>query len=366
MPRFHDLEVSDVRRETDDSVSLAFRVPPGNRKEFRFIPGQYLTLRTEIDGHDVRRPYSICSGLSEDELRVGIRLVPGGRFSTHVFENVEVGARLQVMEPDGLFQAMPEPGAERHYAGFAAGSGITPLLSIARSVLELEPRSRFDLFYGNRSVASAMFREALEDLKNRFPARFSLLFVFSREPQETAIQNGRLDGQKCHDLLRGLLNVERVDAFYVCGPGNMADEISSVLEGRGVASERIRRELFLPAPDAGAGGRLRQAAEPDPMQGATDAGPIADVTVILDGIRTKIQVPWDGETILDAALKIRPDMPYACKGGMCCTCRARLVDGVVSMDVNYTLADDERARGFVLACQAHPRSGTVTLDFDFR
>ncbi len=367
MPRFHDLRVADIRHETADSVSLAFESPAELRQSFRFAPGQYLTLRTRIDGEDVRRPYSICSGLSDGDLRVAIRRVPGGTFSTYAHEVLAVGDVLQVMEPDGQFQAVPVPAAKRNYVGFAAGSGITPILSILKSILEAEPNSHFALFYGNRETTSVMFRETLEDLKNRFSARFSLLHVFSREPQEIELQNGRIDTEKCKRIFSALINVESIDRVFLCGPVEMSASIRAYLIERGVPEQRIATELFTPASDPSA--RRSARRRPTPVSSGTalpDPDHVSDVTVILDGVSSKLSVPRDGETILEAGLKLRPDLPYACKGGMCCTCRARLISGDVVMDVNYTLAPDEISRGFVLTCQSHPRTPSVVLDYDSR
>lgn len=366
MARFHDLRLLDVRRETADSVSLAFEIPEAERAAFTYTPGQYLTLRAEIEGHDVRRSYSICSGVNDGELRVAIKRVDGGAFSAFANDDLKPGDRLGVMPPDGRFLAPLDPSQTRTYVGFAAGSGITPLLAILKSVLEVEPLSRFSLFLGNRDSDSIMFRDVLEDLKNSYPDRFSLMHVFSREARDVALLNGRIDAEKCRVILRAMINPAAVDGFYLCGPEQMIAELRETLGEHGVASEKIHFELFTPSSDAAAAAATTRRARQARLAAAVEPVDASRVTLILDGASTTILVPRDGDSVLDVALKARPDMPFACKGGMCCTCRARVVEGEVEMDMNYTLAPDEIARGFVLTCQSHPISDTVVLDYDQR
>ncbi len=366
MARFHELTLADVRRETADSVSLAFDVPERDRAAFAFVPGQYLTLRAEIDGHDVRRSYSICSGVNDGELRVAIKRVDGGAFSSFANDDLKPGDRLGVMPPDGRFLAPLDANHARSYVGFAAGSGITPVLAILKSVLEVEPQSSFTLFLGNRDSESIMFRDMLEDLKNRYPGRFSLTHVLSREAREASLLNGRIDAEKCRTILRALINPGAVDGFYLCGPEQMIAELRETLQSAGVPAERIHFELFTPSSDAAAAAAATRRARQARLAQSPDVSGDAKVTVILDGASTTLNVPRDGDSILEAALRHRPDMPYACKGGMCCTCRARVVEGEVEMDINYTLAPDELARGFVLTCQAHPVTDKVVLDYDAR
>lgn len=364
MARFTSLTVREVRPETSDSVSIAFDVPEEQRAAFRYLPGQYVTLRHEIDGHDVRRSYSICSGLDESEIRVAVKRVEGGAFSSFANDALKPGDVLDVMVPEGRFTLQPNPATARTYVAFAAGSGITPVLSIAKSVLAAEPESRFTLFYGNRSVREIMFRETLLDLKNRYPSRFSVLHVLSREPQEAALLNGRIDREKCESFFRSILNVHAVDEFFLCGPEGMIGDVKEALAAHGVAEGRVHFELFAPANDAAAKAaearRSRLAKTPEAERSGSD------VSIILDGIRTDFTLGADDVSILDAALGARPDLPYACKGGMCCTCRAKVLEGRVEMDLNYTLAEEEVERGFVLACQSHPASEKVVLDFDAR
>lgn len=365
MARFTPLTVREVRAESPDSVSIAFDLPDAERAAFRFVPGQYLTLRKEIDGHDVRRSYSICSGLNDGEIRVAVKRVEGGTFSSYANDALKPGDRLEAMVPEGRFIADVMPGAAHTYVAFAAGSGITPILSIAKSVLEAEPDSRFTLFYGNRTVRDIMFRDLLSDLKNLYPARFSVLHILSREPQDVALLNGRIDREKCEAFFRSMLNVHAVDRFFLCGPEGMIDDVRGALADHGVGEDKVRFELFAPASDAAAKAAAARRTRMAEKKGEVPASG-SEISVILDGVRTDFTLEPDGVSILDAALGARPDMPYACKGGMCCTCRAKVVEGRVEMDLNYTLAEEEVARGFVLTCQAHPATEKVVLDFDAR
>ncbi|TGE00557.1 1,2-phenylacetyl-CoA epoxidase subunit PaaE [Methylobacterium nonmethylotrophicum] len=353
-PRFHRLRVADIRRETPDAVSIAFAVPEEARAAFGFSCGQYLTLRTTIDGEEVRRSYSICSGVGEPELRVAIKRVEGGLFSGFANEAIAPGDEIEVMPPMGRFGVEILPDEARTFVGFAAGSGITPILSIIRTVLEAEPKSRFFLFYGNRATGSILFREALETLKDRFLDRLSVFHVLSRETQDLSVLNGRLDGEKAALFLRTIVPASLVDHAFVCGPSEMIDTVEGALLGLGLPRERVHVERFTPAEP----GRAR-AARPV----STAAAPAALATVITDGIATEVPVA-EGEAVLDAAIRAGLDLPYSCRGGMCCTCRAKVVDGSVAMEVNYSLEPWEVEAGFVLTCQARPTSGRVTVDFD--
>ena len=354
-PHFHALRVADVRRETGECVSLALEVPPALAERFRFTQGQYLNVRREIGGTEVRRSYSICSGLDDGELRIAVKEVPQGQFSTWANRQLAPGMTLEVMPPEGRFFVPLDPAKARHYVAFAAGSGITPVLSLARTILAREPRSRFTLVYGNRTLASVIFNEALEDLKDRYMARVALYHVFSRDVQAPDLFNGRVDGARVARFLDTLIPPESIDEAFICGPASMGDELKAVLQARGVPATRIHLERF-GAPPAGAQARGR--TEP--------AGRPANVTVIVDGLRYGLDLPEDGPSVLDAALKAGADLPYACKAGVCCTCRARLVEGEVRMDANYTLEPAEIAAGYRLTCQSHPVTPKVVLDFDQR
>ena len=354
MSRFHALRIANVRRETADTVSLAFDVPDALRDGFAFQPGQYLTLRTVLDGEELRRSYSICSGLDDGEVRVAIKLVRDGRFSAWAHGALQPGHAIEVMPPQGRFTVALDRSAARTYLGVAAGSGITPVLSILRSVLTREPGSRFVLLYGSRATAGIIFREALEELKDRFMARLTVVHVLSREQQDVPVLSGRLDGARVTALLRGLVDVPRIDEAFLCGPEAMIEEVSSTLADAGLAPDHIHSERFttgIPFP-----------ARPRPFQ-QPGAAPFAVATVVSDGIRTAVPIE-EGETVLDAALRAGLDLPYSCRGGMCSTCRARVSDGAVRMDVNYGLEPWETEAGYVLTCQARPTTARVLVDYD--
>ena len=352
VPRFNSLTISDLRRETANAVSLAFAVPERLRVAYRQDPGQYLTLRATIDGEDVRRSYSICSGLDDGELRVVVKRLDGGAFSTWANEHLRVGDRLSVMTPDGRFGVPIEPGSSRTLVAFAAGSGITPVLAILKTVLRREA-GRFFLFYGNRSVADIIFREQLEDLKDRYLARLSVFHVLSREQQDIAMLHGHLDAEKIGVLMRFVVPVATVDHAFVCGPQPMIEGLEKALADLGLARDRVHVERFTP----GVGGR------PRPVVIAPTAPPKSITTVISEGARFDIPVA-EGEAIIDAAIRAGRSLPYSCKGGMCCTCRARLIEGKVEMAVNYSLEPWETDAGYVLTCQSHPLTERVVIDYD--
>ena len=356
-PHFHTLRVAEVRRETADCVSLALEVPAALRDAFRFTQGQYLNLRATLGGEEVRRSYSICSGTDDGELRVAVKEVPGGTFSTYANRELQPGATLEAMPPEGRFFTPLDPSHRKHYVAFAAGSGITPVLSLIKTTLAREPRSRFSLVYGNRNIDAVIFSEQLEDLKDRYLARLALFRVFSRDPQPVDLFNGRVDAAKVRELLGTLLPPAAIDEAYVCGPDTMPDEVATALEAGGVARRHIHLERFgAPAPRAGVAPAPRSPA----VAGASE------VTVIVDGKQLRLELPEAGPSVLDAALRAGADLPYACKAGVCCTCRAMLVEGEVRMDANYTLSDEELQQGFRLTCQSHPVTARVVLDYDRR
>lgn len=356
---FHTLRVAEVRRETDDAVSLALEVPPALRAEFAFAPGQHLTLRRVVDGVEHRRSYSLCSAPGDGEWRIGVRELPGGLFSTWANRELRAGDGVECMAPDGAFCLRPDPAAARHVLLVAAGSGITPLLAIAKSVLAREPRSRVTLLYGNRRVASVMFREALEDLKNRHLGRFVLHHVFSREPQDVELYAGRLDAAHVGRFLDTLVPLADVDEVFLCGPSAMLDELASLFTARGLAEERLHVERFGTG-EAPAVARVAAGVD------AAEAAQTASVTVIADGITREFRLARGGESILDAARAAGLDLPFSCKSGVCSTCRARVTAGSVSMDRNHALMKSDLAAGFILTCQAHPTSDAVVVDFDDR
>ena len=353
-PRFHSLRVGEVRRETRDAISVRFEVPDELRAEYAFVQGQHLTLRAVLDGEEVRRAYSICAGVDDGELRVAIKKVAGGRFSDWAHATLAPGAWIDVLTPDGRFHTPLRPEQARHYAGVAAGSGITPMLSLIRTTLAREPRSRFTLLYGNRSSADILFQEALEDIKDRHLARFTLYHLFSRERQDVELFNGRLDGSKVKAFADALLPVGVIDEAFVCGPGGMIDDVAAALSACGMQAAHVHVERFGVPAHAPA-----QVVLPD------DA-PQAIVTVIADGIQRSVEFRAGDGSLLDAALRAGLDLPYSCKGGMCCTCRARLLDGRVRMARNYSLEPAQVEAGYVPTCQSHPLTPTLVVSYDER
>jgi ring-1,2-phenylacetyl-CoA epoxidase subunit PaaE len=353
-PRFHRLAVNDLRREAPDAVSLTFAIPAELFGDYSFAPGQYLTLRTTMDGEEVRRSYSICSGPDDGELRIAVKKVDGGAFSSWAADELKAGDELDVMTPTGRFGVTHAPDETRVYAGFAAGSGITPILSIVKGVLAREPNSRFFLFYGNRSTGGMLFREALEELKDRFMARFSVFHVISGEEQDIPILHGRLDGEKVRVLLRSLVPAASVDHVFICGPSGMSVDIEATCRAIGIAEERIHVERFVS--EFGGKPRAKKVI-------AASAPAKALASLVIDGKRREVPVAED-ESILDAALRAGMDLPFACKGGMCSTCRAKLVEGEAQMEVNYSLEPWELKAGFILTCQARPVSDKVVVDYD--
>jgi ring-1,2-phenylacetyl-CoA epoxidase subunit PaaE len=352
---FHRLRVSHVDSLTDDAVAVTFAVPDGLREEYRFQPGQHLTVRCTLDGAEVRRNYSICTSAVDGPLRVAVKRLPGGTFSRYALETLRPGDELEVMTPTGNFTVPLDPALARHYVAVAAGSGITPVLAILSTVLAVQPGSRCTLLYGNRTTASVMFLEELADLKDRYLDRFALVHVLSREPQEVGLCHGRLDGEKLRRMLDLLVPPSTVDDWLLCGPYQMVQAARGVLAETGVPAGRVHFELY----HAEAEPPYRRSESR--MDGSAGG---SEVTVVLDGRATTFRLERDGERILDAALRLRGDAPYACKGGVCGTCRARLMAGEVRMARNFALAAEEVAAGVVLACQSHPASDRVVLDFD--
>jgi ring-1,2-phenylacetyl-CoA epoxidase subunit PaaE len=354
-PRFHTLTVAEVRPETSDAVSVVFAVPPSLAADYAFVPGQYLTLRRTLDGEDMRRSYSICSAPDDGELRIAIKRVPGGPFSTWATTALRAGEAVEVMTPTGRFGA--HLGEGQVYAGFAAGSGITPILSILRGVLAQQTKSRFFLFYGNRTSHDMLFREALEELKDRHIGRLSVFHVLSQEQQDVPVLTGRLDPERVRLLLTHIVPAALVDHAFVCGPEGMSEGVAAALHELGIPEARIHIERFVSA----LSGRPA-VPRTRPAPGVPEAAHCV-ATVILEGKRTDVPVAA-GEAVLDAALRAGLDLPYACKGGMCCTCRARLVEGAATMALNYSLEKWEIDAGFVLTCQSHPTTPRVVLDYD--
>ena len=358
---FHPLKVKSVQPETDEAVVVCFDVPEALADTFRFNHGQHLTLRNTIDGSDERRSYSICAGVDDGDLRVGVRKVPGGRFSTWINEQLRPGDTVQVMAPEGRFFVPLDASASRHYLGIAGGSGITPILSIMKTVLAAEPNARFTLIYGNRKLRSSMFMEEIEDLKNRYLSRLTLHLLFSQEATDLPLNSGRLDRAKIAEFFAGgtLVDAKRIDHAFVCGPHGVNDEAEAALLAAGVPAERIHVERFGVPDESGAARAALQAPR---------AGDVADarVTIIRDGVSREIDFHAAQGNILEAAAAAGLEVPFSCKSGVCCTCRAKLLEGEVRMDRNFALEKHEVAAGFVLTCQSHPLSDRVVLSFDDR
>jgi ring-1,2-phenylacetyl-CoA epoxidase subunit PaaE len=354
----HALEVKEVKRETPDCVSVSFAVPENLKETFSYLSGQYLALETEIDGEKVRRSYSLCSAPNEGEWKVAIKKVPNGKFSTYANEVLTTGTTLGVMAPTGNFKIQDASENEKHYVGFAAGSGITPILSMIKEVLSQSETSRFTLFYGNKGFDHIIFREELEALKNKYLGRFALHHVLSREKLGSPLFYGRINGDKCKVFHDKLLSGEVADQYVLCGPSEMIFSVKEALEEVGVDSHKIKFELFtsdgLPNKDLP---RSKEEASFDPKVESK-------LNIILDGENQSFNLTYGGKNILDAALENGADLPFACKGGVCSTCKAKVTQGEVIMDVNYALEPDEVAAGFVLTCQAHPRTAEVTVNFD--
>ncbi len=358
--RIHELAVAAIDPVTDDSVAITFAVPPELADAYAHTAGQHVAVLAPELGDGVRRSYSICTPAGSGVLRIGVKLLPGGGFSSYAAGKLQVGDALEVLTPVGRFGPRElDPGAERSYGLVAAGSGITPVLSIAATVLAAEPRSRVTLLYANRTARSVMFAEELADLKDRHPGRLHVVHVLSREPGGGELLSGRLDAERMGRVLDVLVPPASVDAWFLCGPHGMVTGLRDVLVGRGVDETAVHTELFHADAEPFQGPPLAPAAAP-----VVDDGPGAEVTVLLDGRRSTVRVPADGVPVLDAAIAVRADAPFSCRGGVCGTCRAKLVEGSVRMDHTYALEPDEVADGFVLTCQSHPTSDRVVLDFD--
>ena len=359
-PLFHPLRVRAVQPDTAEAVIVSFEVPDDLRPVFGFTQGQYLTLRKDIAGQDLRRSYSICAGVDDGELRVGVRKVRGGVFSNWINDNLRPGDTLDVMAPQGRFFVPLAPEAQRHHLGIAGGSGVTPILSIMKTVLAREPRSRFSLVYGNRSLQSTMFKEELDDLKDRYLTRLALHHVFSEEPTDAPINMGLINRDKLGEFLRVLVPAQSIDHAYVCGPFQMNDEAEAALLAAGVPEERIHIERFGVA-QAAAGQVGAVVHAPHPGDAAQ-----ARVVIIRDGLRREITFQREQPSILDAASAAGLEVPFSCTSGVCGTCRAKLVEGQVRMERNFALDQQELAAGYVLTCQAHPLTERVVLSFDER
>ncbi len=358
MTKFRALKIRDIRKETEDTVSIALAVQNGESKEFQYVAGQHLTFRAIIDGEEVRRSYSLCSSPLENEWRIAVKKVPGGRFSSFANEKLQVGDILEVMPPMGSFTHSVDPDAENLYVAFAAGSGITPVISLVKTILLSEPKSTFILFYGNRTSDGIIFREELESIKSRFIDRFSLHHILSGERQESPLFTGRIDREKCTAFSKVFFDPQQVSKFFLCGPEMMIENVKNYLVETGVPDEQIKYELFTtPTSKAFTGRGTREDTPHNPEEESL-------ATVILDGDAFDLPIPYEGKSVLEAVIEQGADAPFACKGGVCCTCKAKLIEGKAKMDVVYGLEPDEIEDGYILTCQAHPRSKKIVVDFD--
>lgn len=358
MLKFHPLAIAGKSAVAEDAIALSFAVPAPLRDEFRFRAGQHLALRLRIDGQEERRTYSIVNPEGVDPLTIGVRVQKDGRMSEHLARHAAMGQVIEVLSPNGSFCAETNAQGPRSYAAFTAGSGITPVLSIAATVLERHAGNRFQLYYGNTSTARTMFLEEVQALKDRFMTRLSVRFVMSREPQDAEWFNGRVDAAKIREFSRHDLDVPAIDEFFLCGPGTMAEDLQAALLELG-AKGRMHIEHFVPE-SRGAAPATTQSAQP--VNAASAAG--AEITVIMDGRRRRFSMPLAGEVILDAAGRAGLDLPFSCRAGVCSTCRAKLVSGSAEMEHNVALEEWEVEAGYILCCQARPTSAALEISYD--
>jgi ring-1,2-phenylacetyl-CoA epoxidase subunit PaaE len=355
---FHRLKIKEVIKETPDCVSVVFEIPDPLKTGFAFHQGQSLTMRKTIGGEEVRRTYSICSSPLDNEWKVAIKRVDGGLFSSFANQELKRGDELEVMQPVGKFYVDLNPAHQKNYLAIAAGSGITPVLSIIKTTLRAEPASNFTLVYGNKSRSSIIFFEELEGLKNKYLQRFNLIHILSRERTDAPINFGRINREKLDELSK-LVNFSSFDETFICGPEEMIFTAKDFLEAKGVDRKKIHFELFTTP------GQRR--SEVRSLKSEEESGPKSRISVKLDGRSFDFDLSLTSDTtILDAALKEGADLPFACKGGVCCTCKARLLEGEVAMDVHWGLEDEEVEQGYILACQSHPKTERVVVDFDIK
>jgi len=357
--QLHSLTIASVQPETDLAVRVGFTVPDELRDNFSYRQGQYLTLESEVDGEPVRRSYSICSGINDEQMQVAIKRVDGGLFSNFANDTLKAGDTIRVMPPQGTFFTELDAQSSRNYLFISSGSGITPVVSNIKSILEEEPSSKVTLLFGNQRSNSIMFKETLSFLKNRYLQRFHWVNILSREDQGSDVLNGRLNNRKGAELNQQLINLTSFDEYFICGPESMISEVSRGLRGAGVDEENIHYELF-----AASAEDARAVVEKHHARAKAFGGKVSDVTVMMDGRSIQMEVTADGENILDAGINQGMDLPYSCKGGVCSTCKAKLVEGEVDMDITHGLEDGEIEQGFILTCQAHPISDKVVVDFD--
>ncbi len=362
---FHSLRIKEIKKETPECVSVLFEIPDDLKTDFQFTQGQSLTMRTFINEEEVRRTYSICSSPLDNEWRVAIKKMEGGLFSTFANEQLKKEDALEVMPPVGKFYTELDPSQKKIYVAFAAGSGITPVLSIIKTTLRTESLSEFILVYGNRNKNSIIFKEELEALKDKFLDRFQIIYILSRERTDTTINSGRITSEKLVELNR-LINYTSIDEFFICGPEDMIFSVKDFLTSKGIIEKKIHFELFT-VPGEKKSGALPTGRQVRSQESVVNSGPKSKITVKMDGRSFDFDLPFNSEvTILDAALKQGADLPFACKGGVCCTCKASLLEGEVEMDVHWGLEVEEIKKGYILTCQSHPKSEKLIIDFDIK
>ncbi len=361
MTNFYTLEIKEVKRETEECVSLLFDVPQDLTTKFNFLQGQYITLQANINGEDIRRSYSICSSPFSGELRVAVKEIPNGKFSTYANHSIQVGDKIQVMPPMGSFYTTLLAGQHKHYAAFAAGSGITPIISIIRATLRLEQASVFHLFYGNKSFKSTIFKSDLKELQDKYGDRLIIHYILSREDSVHSLFKGRITSEKCKTYHGSLFDTDILDEVFICGPEEMILQVKNTLIEFGFSQSNIHFELFTTSQSS----EYSVDVLKDESLGENNSKTFSSsVEVLVDGESFKFELSSEGESILDAALVIDADVPFACKGGVCCACKAKVMQGSARMDVNYALDQDEVEEGYVLTCQAHPTSEKIIIDFD--
>ena len=351
-PTFHTLRIADIRKETEDTVSISFEIPTEFKKDYTYFSGQYLTLKATVNGEEIRRSYSLCSAPHEEEWRVAIKQIEEGKFSTFANNELKIGDSLEVMTPTGNINLESNAANKKSYVLIAAGSGVTPIISIAKTILEKEPNSDVTLFYGNKGFGSIIFREEVEALKNKHMNNLRVVHILSRESLGNAIQKGRIDDEKIEKLYEAFLKNTEIDEVFVCGPEAMIHSVRDKFKGYIKDPKNIHFELFTTSEVVA------------PKRASNEPKIASNVTVIMDGDSLELAMDSDGESILDAAYKAGGDLPFACKGGVCCTCKAKILEGTARMDINYALEPDEVAAGYILTCQAHPTSEKLVVSFD--
>lgn len=357
MAKFHPLQVSEITQETADCVSVVFDVPAELKSEYQYIQGQYLTLKMNVDGEEIRRSYSLCSSpVTEKELRVAVKMVTNGKGSTWINKKLNIGETVDVMTPMGNFYSKLDSGNKKHYVLFAGGSGITPVFSILKSVLATEPNSRITLIYGNRDEQSTIFKKQIDELAKNNSSRLTVIHVLENSPAGTdALYTGMLLPEKVRAIFDMHVGLSNDNEYFICGPGPMMENVKKVLADLKAPSDKTHIEYFSAVIEAVA------AAE---KKSSTGGKLVSKVTIILDGVEEKFDIPSDGLSILDTAIKVKMDVPYACKGAVCCTCRAKILEGKASMTMNYALTEEEVAQGYILTCQAHPETETLVVSYD--